>query len=136
MVAMAPSADARMTVSSDQPKRKAGSGPNAFEDVGEHAARPRHRRGQLGVGERAEQRDEPAHHPGQQDRARLVQRAATPAGTRKMPLPMVDPTSTAMALPEAEVAGEPLAPGIALGMDMGVNIALTRRLPDGFFPGE
>ena len=57
-----------MTVSSDQPNRNAGSGPEALEDdrrtrrrtVGSAA-------GQLGQGQRAEERDDAAHDPCEED---------------------------------------------------------------------
>jgi len=94
---MAPSADARISSSSVQPNRNAGS--RRTLPGCRRTRRPSgEQRGQLGVRERAAQREQAPkiHTPNIGSGAGT--RSAMIAGVRKMPPPMVEPTSTATAL--------------------------------------
>ena len=114
----------------EQERRKRAE---AFEDVGEHAARPRHRRCQLGVGEGAEQRDQPADDPGEQHWSRLVQLLRDAGRHAEDAAPDRRPHEHRDGAAEAEVSGEPFTPCIALD-GHGLNIALTRLCQTRSFP--
>ena len=92
--------------------------PEPLEDVGEHPARPRHRRRQLGVGQRAEQRDQPAHHPGEQHRPRLVQPLRDAGRHAEDAAPDRGPHQHRDGAAEAEVAGS-RSPHASRWADMG-----------------
>ena len=104
-----------------------------LEDVGEHPARPRQRAGQLGIGEGAEQRHQPADHPGQQHRSRIVQPLGDAGRNPEDAAPDGRPHEHRDGTAKTEVSGEPLTPGIALG-GHGLNIALTRLCRTRSFP--
>ena len=109
--------------------------PEPLEQVGEDPARPWERRRQLGQGQGAEERDGPARRP----RRRTTgpgswSRSATPAGTRKMPLPMVEPTRTAIALQRPRWRGSRSPQASADVVMAWLNIALTRACRAPFFP--
>src|SRR5581483_5333381 len=95
---MPPRADARSTASSDQPKRKAGSGPNPSS----RKAKMPPERGKSAASSAYVSAPARATSPPSSQAARTgpgpSSVAATVAGTRKIPLPMDVPTSTATRL--------------------------------------
>ena len=132
IVAMAPSAEARMTVSSDQPKRKAGSGSERLEDVGEDPARSGQGAGQLGRVRAPKSAISAADDPGQEHRARILEPLGDGGGNPEDAAPDGGADKHRHRTPEPKVAGKPLTPGVAFWKHR-PNISLTRSVEGPFF---
>ena len=106
-----------MTVSSDQPKRNAGSGPEALQEVGEHSARPGERRRQLGQGQGAEEGDGAADDPGHDDRPWLLEALGDAGGNPEDAAADGGADENRDGAPEPEVPGKALTPGVGAGCE-------------------
>ena len=98
VVETAPSEAARISTSSDQPKRNAGSRPHPSRMSDVQPASLRKRARDLGECQRAAQREQSADRPDGEHGPRPRQPGGDPGGRAKNPDPIVEPTSTATAL--------------------------------------
>ena len=109
-------------------EEEGGEGAERLEDEGEDPARTGHRRRQLGVGQRAEEGEEAAQHPDQDEGSGRLQLGGHPGRDAEDAAPDGRADEHRHGAPETQIAGEALAPGVAVS---GHRPNLARGTPGG-----